>query len=153
VGATICDLHYWLSYRKYITDRFLPEPRWLKELYHRPPYWYVIPFTLSGQQTAEFRQTAKSDTWIVSLAGTVVEQSAGFQVRILDARRKRYWETLFLDQANALGTGSQRYHIRTPQRFRKGDTIVVEVTNVDTSLLTSQVVLEGIEDVRPNRSA
>lgn len=150
--ATLSDLHYWLSYRKYTTDRFLPEPRWLKELYHRPPYWYVIPFTLSGQQTLEFRQTAKSDTWIVSIAGSS-NQDAGYQVRILDAKRRRYWERLFLDQANAVGSGSYRYHIRSPQRFRRGDTIVVEVSNASTSTLTGQVVLEGIEDVRPNRSA
>lgn len=152
MGATISDLHYWLSYRKHTTDRFLPEPHWLKELYHRPPFWYVIPFTLTGQQTQEFRQTAKSDTWIVSLAGDS-NQDAGYQVRILDARRRRYWQTLFLNQKNAVGSGSYRYHIREPQRFRKGNTIVVEVTNLSTSALTGQVVLEGIEDVRPNRSA
>ena len=147
-SGVVSDLSYWLSYRKGQSDRFLPDPRWAKELYHKQPYWYAFAFTLNPQQTLEFLQVARENTWLVSIAGDS-NQNAGYQARILHARKRRFFQRLFADQANFAGTGSERYHIRTPYRVRKGDSIIVQVKNVSTAQISGQVVLEGVEDVKP----
>ena len=142
------DLSYWLSYRKGATDRYLPAAIWAKLLYHKPPYWYTFAFTLNPQQTLEFLQTARENTWLVSIAGDS-NQNAGYQARVLHARKKAFFQRLFADQANFAGTGSERYHIRTPYRVRKGDSIIVQIKNVATVQISGQVVIEGVEDVKP----
>jgi hypothetical protein len=146
--GSIPDLSYWLSYRKGLTDRFMPEPKWLPKLYHLPPYWYDFSFVLQAQQTLKLRQSAKYDGWLLSIAG-FSNQSAGFQVRMLDMKRNRFWSKIFIQEPNFAGTASQRYHLRVPQRFRRGDPFQLEMMNLSTSALKGSVTLEACHDGTP----
>ena len=146
--GTIPDLSYWLSYRKTITDRFTPEPKWLPKLYHLPPYWYDFSFSLQPQQTLKLRQSFRYDGWLLSIAG-FSNQNAGFQVRVLDMKRNRFWSKVFIAELNFAGTGSQRFHLRVPQRFRKGDPLQVEMKNLSTNVLAGSVTFEAVHDGTP----
>jgi hypothetical protein len=149
----IPDLSFWLSWRKRLTDRFLPEPKWLPRLYHKPPYWYGFRFSLNAQQTLEQRQAARHNCWLVTVSGKSYNR-AGFQVRIRMVRGSVQFSQVFEDQAIAMGQGAKRYWFRIPQRMRQGDTIIVEVKNVATVAQTCEVVLEAVEDVKlPDRSS
>jgi len=99
------DLSYWLTYRKTLTDRFMPEPKWLPKLYHLPPYWYDFSFVLQPQQTLKLRQSARYDGWFLSIAG-ISNQDEGFQVRVLDMKRNRFWSKVFIYEQCFSGTGS-----------------------------------------------
>ncbi len=146
--APIPDLSYWLTYRKMLTDRFMPEPKWLPKLYHLPPYWYDFSFSLQPQQTLKLRQTFRYDGWLLSIAG-ISNQDEGFQVRVLDMKRNRFWSKVFIYEQNFCGTGSQRFFLRTPQRFRKGDPLQVEMKNLSTSILAGSVTFEAAHDGTP----
>lgn len=149
----IGDLTYWLSWRKRLTDRFLPAPKWLPRLYHKPPYWYGFRFTLDGQQTLEQRQAVRHNCWLVSISGKAYGQGASFQVRIRTVRGPYQFSQVFVDQNNAVGAGGLRYLYHTPRRLLQGNTIIVELKNVATTTQTFEVVLEAVEDVKPpNRS-
>ena len=144
----IPDLTYWLSYRKTLSDRFLPEPKWLPKLYHLPPYWYDFSFSLAAQQTLKLRQSFRYDGWMISIAG-VSNQDAGFQVRVLDMKRNRFWSKVFVAELNFSGTGSLRYHLRVPQRFRKGDPLQIEMKNLSLNTLEGSITFEAVHDGTP----
>jgi hypothetical protein len=148
-SGAVQDLSYWISHRKMLTDRFMPDPKWLKELYHKPPYWYTFGFTLNPQQTLEYLQTARANTWLTTITGSSTSGSAGYQCRILHARKRHFWQRLFSDQANVVGSGSYPFRLREPYRIRAGDSIIVQVKNVATAQISGQVAIEGVEDVKP----
>jgi hypothetical protein len=143
----IPDLSYWLSYRKTITDYYVPDPRWAKEFYGKPHIWYSWAFDLQPQQTLEYSQSMRNPSWLISCNG-YANQTAGWQGRILHVRRHRQIQTLYADQALMIGSGSYTYFIREPYRVRMGDSIILAVKNVSTSVLTGQMVMEAVEDVQ-----
>lgn len=141
------DLSYWLTYRKTMTDRFMPPMRTVKDLYYKKPFWYPFRFTLTSQQTLEFRQTARRNFKLVTLAGlapSVAGFLSAYSVQIYDVGARRGFSRLSVWNQNFAGTGPQRYWIREPYLFRAGTTIMVQVHNLTTAALTSEFVLEGV---------
>lgn len=144
----IGDLTYWLPWRKHLTDRFMPEPKWLPLLYHKPPFWYGYPFAnLSAQKTIRLRQTMRENSWLVSLSG-ISNQAAGVSVRVLDVKRYRFWSQTFIDQSNFCGTGAYKFNLRIPQYIRKGNTVMLEVKNLATVAISGEIVIEAVQDVQ-----
>ena len=140
------DLSYWLSTRKAQTDQFVPDPRWAKEFFGKPHIWYPWAFNVNPQQTNEYAQVIRENSWLISLNG-FSNQTEGYQARILHVRRRRQIQRLFADQDLVVGTGQYTYFIREPYRVRRGDSIIVAVKNVSTSALIGQLVMEAVEDV------
>lgn len=155
MSGHIKDLSFWLTYRKRLTDRFMPDPKWLPKLYHLPPFWYDFSFVLQSQQTLKLRQAARYDGWLVSIAGLSNQipppdppepHPAGFQIRMLDIRHNRFWSRPFIPESNFCGTGSQRTFLRVPERFHKGDAFQIEMTNLSTNVLKGSVTMEAVHD-------
>lgn len=141
------DLTYWLSYRKGLTDRYMPPMRIVKDLYYKKPFWYPFRFTLTSQQTLEFRQTARHNFKLVTLATVVDERQGGvsqYSAQIYDVGNRRGFSRLSVWQGNIAGTGQQKYWVREPYLFRAGTTILLQVKNLTTNTITTEVVMEGI---------
>jgi len=141
------DLSYWLSTRKAQTDQFVPDPRWAKEFFGKPHIWYPWAFNVNPQQTNEYAQVIRENSWLISVTG-FSNQSEGYQARILHVRRRRQIQRLFADQDLVVGTGQHPYFIREPYRVRRGDSIIVAIKNVSTNPLIGQLVMEAVEDVQ-----
>ena len=141
------DLTYWLSYRKILTDRFMPPMRVVKDLYYKKPFWYPFRFTLTSQQTLEFRQTARHNFKLVTLSCVFDERQEGaqqFSAQIYDVGRRHGFSRLSVWQGNFAGSGQHKYWFRNPYLFRAGTTILMQVKNLTTNTITTEVVMEGV---------
>src|SRR5690348_568022 len=123
----------------------MPPMRVVKDLYYKQPFWYPFRFTLTPQQTLEFRQTARRNFKMVTLA--CVSGGAGnatFSAQIYDVGTRTAFSRLSVWQGNFAGSGQHKYWIREPHLFRAGTTILMQVKNLTTANLTAEVVLEGV---------
>ncbi len=138
------DLTYWLPYRKRLTDRFMPPMQRVKDLYHKMPFWYPFRFTLTAQQTMEYRQTARKDFRLVTLC-SASDTANAYSVQIYDQQKRRAFSRLHIAQQNFAGVAGERYWVRYPYLFKAGSTIMVQVRNLTTNPVTAELVLEGVD--------
>ena len=157
------DRSFWLPEHKFASNRYLPAPVYLKDLYWKRPFWYGFDIPLKGQQTLEIRQTARYNFWLLAITGTTAHRGTNnFQIQIFHVRAKPVseqspWQRLksllggkfsrtAVDQANSVGTASHKSWLRYPYKFSQGDTIVIQAKNLMTDPLTARVTLEGVDD-------
>lgn len=145
----IRDRSFWLPYRKGLSERFLPEPLYIKDLYYKAPFWQQVDIVLTSQQTLETRQTARYRFWLLALTGS---DSAGngldnFMLQIFHADAKHKFSRTAVDVVNGLGTAKHKYWLRRPYRFEQGDTIIFQAKNLTKGALTAHICMEGVNDV------
>lgn len=141
------DLSFWLTYRKGLTERFMPPMRVVKDLYYKQPFWYPFRFTLTSQQTLEFTQVARHNFKVLTLGSIVLasnDATPSYSAQIYDVGRRRTFSRLPVWDANLGGIAGKRYWIREPYLFRAGTTILIQVHNLTIANLTAELVMEGV---------
>lgn len=157
------DRSFWLNEHKYTTNRYLPEPVYLKDLYWKRPFWYGFDIQLKPLQTLEVRQTARYNFWLLAVTGMTPQAGTNnFQIQIFHVKAKpdqaqSPWQKLktmlggkfsrtAVDMANSVGTAGHKSWLRYPYKFSQQDTIVIQAKNLTTGTITARVTLEGVDD-------
>lgn len=141
----------WLPSRKIAAAAYVPGARERKPLRGGRPYFYVFNFSLAANQTFENRVSVPADFigYALMVSSTVgnTQANPGARIQMLDAKRKKRFSIIGLNDAVFGGSAQNPFLLRKPYRFHAGGEILVRAQNLQSSANTVQVVLHGVQDL------